>query len=59
MLIRKDFIDAKCRPYSHTSDTNRPEGDTKPPGGDNPWELLFSSSINSKKFDFFKYKNVT
>ena len=29
-------IDAKCRPWSHKSDTNPLEGDTKPPEGDNP-----------------------
>ena len=30
------FIDAKCRPWSHKSDANPPEGDTKPPGVDKP-----------------------
>ena len=30
------FIDAKCRPWSHKSDANLPGGDTKPPGGNNP-----------------------
>ena len=39
------FIDAKCRPWSHKSDANPPGGDNKPPGGDNPYDLLFSSSI--------------
>ena len=29
------FIDAKCRPWPHKSDTNPPEGDTKPPGDNN------------------------
>ena len=46
LSARHSFIDAKCRPWSHKSDENPPEGDTKPPGGNNPWELLFSSSIN-------------
>ena len=31
--------------FSNISDSNPPEGDTKPPGGDNPWSLLISSSI--------------
>ena len=30
------FIESKCRPWSHKSDINPPEGDTKPPGGNNP-----------------------
>ena len=31
--------------WSNKSDANSPEGDTKPPGGNNPWSLLFNSSI--------------
>ena len=36
LSARHSFIDAKCRPWSHKSDKNPPEGDTEPPGGDNP-----------------------
>ena len=31
--------------WSNKNDANPLEGDTKPPGGDNPWSLLISSSI--------------
>ena len=40
------FIDAKCRTWSHKS--HPPEGDTKPPGGNNPWSLLLHSSISKQ-----------
>ena len=36
----------KGTPWSNKSGANLPEGDTKPPGGDNPWNLLFICSIN-------------
>ena len=35
--------------WSNKSDANPPEGDTKPPGGNNPWSLLFRSSIQLRK----------
>ena len=55
---RHNLSDAKCRWRSDRlddavsfweplGDANPPEGDTKPPGGNNPWFLLFSSSIGS------------
>ena len=39
--------------WSNKSDANLPGVDTKLPGGDNPWSLLFSSSIQRirKKID--------
>ena len=36
LSARHSFIDAKCPTWSNKSDANPPEGDTKPPGGDNP-----------------------
>ena len=55
LSARHSFIDAKCRPWSHKSDKNPPEGDTKPPGVNNPWELLFSSSIRYQKPGRFEW----
>ena len=46
LSARHSFIDAKCPTWSNKSDENPPEGDTKPPGGDNPWVLFIISSIN-------------
>ena len=33
-------------PWLNESDANPPGGDTNPPEGDNPWHLLFSSSMD-------------
>ena len=35
--------------WSNASDANPPEGDTKPPGGDNPLRMLFILSIKSNE----------
>ena len=44
--------------WSKESDANPPEEDTKPPWGNNPWCLLFSSSMSSFNFYGWNYACV-
>ena len=59
LSARHSFIDAKCSTWSNKSDENPPEGDTEPPGGDNPWVLFIISSMTFKEGWHFSQFSLT